>query len=114
MRRKRRRRELVTSLGSIICPKCGEKGILQGLYRKHLNTSTVVGPYFRVIHTPRHHPESFRGDTHSILLARKGKTQGCYVGKLSAKELDQLVKRRPWPITAEDALRRLKRFEEEG
>jgi hypothetical protein len=110
VKEKRKWRELKKCLGPVICPKCGGRGILRGVYRKRLDAGTILGPYFYVVHAKYSDPESLSGDVHRIPLTDRGKTRTCYIKKPSMAELDELVKRRPWPITAEDAVKSLKQL----
>lgn len=97
------------SFGPILCPKCGKSGILIAqVYREPKNW----GPYFYVQHTlegsMRKVAETI---SERVIHCSKPALSQCYLGKLSLDKLDEIVKRRPWPINAREvneALRKLK------
>lgn len=112
MKGKRRTLSICTGLGPVICPRCGRRGHLQARFQRRSVSGAISGPYYKIFHVKADSVEQGATNGHRVMLCAKRSQYTCHLGRLSVEKLNQLMKRRPWPITAEDALRSLRRFEE--
>lgn len=97
------RRKYVGGFGTVICPKCEARGTL---YCYLVDQS---GPYWHVIHLRVDFKSEKISEEQYVWTRKHISNKTCYLGKLTDEELDELLTRRPWPLTAVEALEIIKK-----
>jgi hypothetical protein len=103
-KKRRPRKYFHIGLGPVICPKCGQPGWLGAGLQQHLTTGTIFGPYFDVAHSSTKSLLNAKDNPHRVIVWKLGPFKRCYLGKLTLDKLDHVVKRRPYPTTAQDTI----------